>query len=128
MQDLLLNLQIPQDAFIFTSAQTCLKVALHIKWRGRHQYSELTWSSLTWKTIKHPKKVCIAMPGIIVFQRRWSVGSDDLFAPASFLVIFHLIWYVWTWSDYLLRSLSNIHIIDILIGHLFWNYYWYNQL
>lgn len=34
------------------------------------------------------------MPGIIVFRRRWSVGSDDLFAPASFLVVFHFIWLI----------------------------------
>ena len=34
------------------------------------------------------------MPGIIVFRRRWSVGSDDLIIPAGFLVIFHTIWYV----------------------------------
>jgi sn1-specific diacylglycerol lipase len=32
------------------------------------------------------------MPGIIVFRRRWSVGSDDLIVPAGLLVLFHAIW------------------------------------
>ena len=32
------------------------------------------------------------MPGIVVFQRRWSVGSDDLIVPASFLIAFHFLW------------------------------------
>lgn len=34
------------------------------------------------------------MPGLIVFRRRWSVGSDDLVVPGAFLFIVHLIWYV----------------------------------
>lgn len=32
------------------------------------------------------------MPGIVVFRRRWSVGSDDLVVPGLFLFIMHLIW------------------------------------
>ncbi|XP_026299974.1 sn1-specific diacylglycerol lipase alpha isoform X3 [Apis mellifera] len=32
------------------------------------------------------------MPGIVVFRRRWSVGSDDLVVPGAFLFILHLIW------------------------------------
>ncbi|CAH1799397.1 unnamed protein product [Owenia fusiformis] len=32
------------------------------------------------------------MPGIVVFKRRWSVGSDDLVVPAVFLIVLHLIW------------------------------------
>ncbi|XP_055616248.1 diacylglycerol lipase-alpha isoform X3 [Toxorhynchites rutilus septentrionalis] len=32
------------------------------------------------------------MPGIVVFRRRWSVGSDDLVVPGLFLFIIHLIW------------------------------------
>uniref|UniRef100_A0A182IX48 Diacylglycerol lipase-alpha n=1 Tax=Anopheles atroparvus TaxID=41427 RepID=A0A182IX48_ANOAO len=34
------------------------------------------------------------MPGIVVFQRRWSVGSDDLVVPGLFLLIIHSIWFV----------------------------------
>uniref|UniRef100_A0A182T424 Sn1-specific diacylglycerol lipase alpha n=1 Tax=Anopheles maculatus TaxID=74869 RepID=A0A182T424_9DIPT len=34
------------------------------------------------------------MPGIVVFQRRWSVGSDDLVVPGLFLLIIHFIWLV----------------------------------
>ncbi|XP_021926065.1 sn1-specific diacylglycerol lipase alpha isoform X2 [Zootermopsis nevadensis] len=34
------------------------------------------------------------MPGIVVFKRRWSVGSDDLVVPGVFLFVLHLIWIV----------------------------------
>ncbi|XP_014680563.1 PREDICTED: sn1-specific diacylglycerol lipase alpha-like [Priapulus caudatus] len=34
------------------------------------------------------------MPGIVVFKRRWSVGSDDLVVPAVFLCVLHLVWLV----------------------------------
>ncbi|KAJ8917361.1 hypothetical protein NQ315_002383 [Exocentrus adspersus] len=32
------------------------------------------------------------MPGLIVFRRRWSVGSDDLVVPGAFLCTMHMIW------------------------------------
>ncbi|XP_052133526.1 diacylglycerol lipase-alpha isoform X4 [Frankliniella occidentalis] len=32
------------------------------------------------------------MPGIVIFRRRWSVGSDDLVVPGVFLFVAHLIW------------------------------------
>ncbi|CAG9855011.1 unnamed protein product [Phyllotreta striolata] len=32
------------------------------------------------------------MPGLVVFRRRWSVGSDDLVVPGAFLFTVHLIW------------------------------------
>ncbi|KAL1488240.1 hypothetical protein ABEB36_015195 [Hypothenemus hampei] len=32
------------------------------------------------------------MPGLIVFRRRWSLGSDDLVVPGAFLFTTHLIW------------------------------------
>ncbi|KFO97795.1 Sn1-specific diacylglycerol lipase alpha, partial [Calypte anna] len=35
-----------------------------------------------------------AMPGIVVFRRRWSVGSDDLVLPAVFLFLLHTTWFV----------------------------------
>ncbi|XP_021695200.1 sn1-specific diacylglycerol lipase alpha isoform X3 [Aedes aegypti] len=34
------------------------------------------------------------MPGIVVFRRRWSVGSDDLVVPGLFLFVIHLIWLI----------------------------------
>uniref|UniRef100_A0A8D0H6K1 Diacylglycerol lipase-alpha n=1 Tax=Sphenodon punctatus TaxID=8508 RepID=A0A8D0H6K1_SPHPU len=34
------------------------------------------------------------MPGIVVFRRRWSVGSDDLVLPATFLFLLHTTWFV----------------------------------
>ncbi|XP_068979533.1 diacylglycerol lipase-alpha isoform X4 [Bombus flavifrons] len=46
------------------------------------------------------------MPGIVVFRRRWSVGSDDLVVPGAFLFILHLIW---------------MTVLSILLGVLDWN-------
>ncbi|XP_076163450.1 inactivation no afterpotential E isoform X3 [Ptiloglossa arizonensis] len=46
------------------------------------------------------------MPGIVVFRRRWSVGSDDLVVPGAFLFILHLIW---------------VTVLGILLGILEWN-------
>lgn len=34
------------------------------------------------------------MPGIVVFRRRWSVGSDDLVLPAIFLFLLHTTWFI----------------------------------
>ncbi|XP_069037642.1 diacylglycerol lipase-alpha [Lepisosteus oculatus] len=34
------------------------------------------------------------MPGMVVFRRRWSVGSDDLVLPALFLFLLHSAWLV----------------------------------
>ncbi|XP_061078415.1 diacylglycerol lipase-alpha-like isoform X2 [Conger conger] len=34
------------------------------------------------------------MPGMVVFRRRWSVGSDDLVLPAFFLFLLHCAWLV----------------------------------
>ncbi|XP_035274433.1 sn1-specific diacylglycerol lipase alpha [Anguilla anguilla] len=34
------------------------------------------------------------MPGMVVFRRRWSVGSDDLVLPALFLFLLHCTWLV----------------------------------
>nr|XP_009301226.2 sn1-specific diacylglycerol lipase alpha isoform X2 [Danio rerio] len=34
------------------------------------------------------------MPGMVLFRRRWSVGSDDLVLPAFFLFVLHCIWLV----------------------------------
>ncbi|XP_021355357.1 sn1-specific diacylglycerol lipase alpha-like isoform X2 [Mizuhopecten yessoensis] len=34
------------------------------------------------------------MPGIVVFRRRWSFGSDDLVVPSIFLLTIHLTWTV----------------------------------
>ncbi|KAH8397855.1 hypothetical protein KR222_003985 [Zaprionus bogoriensis] len=34
------------------------------------------------------------MPGLVVFRRRWSVGSDDLVVPGAFLLTMHFICFV----------------------------------
>ncbi|XP_011633569.1 sn1-specific diacylglycerol lipase alpha isoform X9 [Pogonomyrmex barbatus] len=46
------------------------------------------------------------MPGIVVFRRRWSVGSDDLVVPGAFLFILHLIW---------------LTVLGVLLGILEWD-------
>ncbi|XP_015123034.1 sn1-specific diacylglycerol lipase alpha isoform X1 [Diachasma alloeum] len=46
------------------------------------------------------------MPGIVVFRRRWSVGSDDLVVPGAFLLVLHLIWVV---------------ILGVLLGIVEWD-------
>lgn len=46
------------------------------------------------------------MPGIVVFRRRWSVGSDDLVVPGAFLFILHLIW---------------VTVLGVLLGILQWD-------
>ncbi|XP_063979131.1 diacylglycerol lipase-alpha isoform X4 [Diachasmimorpha longicaudata] len=46
------------------------------------------------------------MPGIVVFRRRWSVGSDDLVVPGVFLLALHLIWVV---------------ILGVLLGVVEWD-------
>ncbi|KAG7212746.1 hypothetical protein KM043_013011 [Ampulex compressa] len=46
------------------------------------------------------------MPGIVVFRRRWSVGSDDLVVPGAFLFILHLIWVI---------------VLAVLLGILEWD-------
>ncbi|XP_026669234.1 sn1-specific diacylglycerol lipase alpha isoform X5 [Ceratina calcarata] len=47
------------------------------------------------------------MPGIVVFRRRWSVGSDDLVVPGAFLFILHLIW---------------VTVLGVLLGILEWDH------
>ncbi|KAK2588419.1 hypothetical protein KPH14_004418 [Odynerus spinipes] len=46
------------------------------------------------------------MPGIVVFRRRWSVGSDDLVVPGAFLFVLHLIW---------------VTVLGVLLGILEWD-------
>ncbi|XP_034942676.1 sn1-specific diacylglycerol lipase alpha isoform X1 [Chelonus insularis] len=46
------------------------------------------------------------MPGIVVFRRRWSVGSDDLVVPGAFLSIVHIIW---------------ITVLGVILGIISWD-------
>ncbi|KAJ8333715.1 hypothetical protein SKAU_G00410340 [Synaphobranchus kaupii] len=41
---------------------------------------------------KVPTQYRAVMPGMVVFRRRWSVGSDDLVLPALFLFLLHCTW------------------------------------
>ncbi|KAG5681216.1 hypothetical protein PVAND_010670 [Polypedilum vanderplanki] len=55
------------------------------------------------------------MPGIVVFQRRWSVGSDDLVVPGLFLFIIHIIWLFILSSILLLFEYdSSIKCVELL--------------
>lgn len=67
------------------------------------------------------------MPGLIVFRRRWSVGSDDLVVPGAFLFTIHLIWWVCIWFCYV-RPLSGSDSISTkkIVPYISWpkiNYY-----
>lgn len=55
------------------------------------------------------------MPGMVMFRRRWSVGSDDLVLPALFLFLIHCIWWVTISS----RFLIFFFIIKILCIDIF---------
>ncbi|XP_055038998.2 diacylglycerol lipase-alpha [Misgurnus anguillicaudatus] len=55
------------------------------------------WYSLRYtRLFGHDAMVVLwaVMPGMVLFRRRWSVGSDDLVLPAFFLFILHCIWLV----------------------------------
>ncbi|XP_048765842.2 diacylglycerol lipase-alpha-like isoform X7 [Ostrea edulis] len=72
------------------------------------------------------------MPGIVVFKRRWSAGSDDFVLPALLLMILHVIWLLIlcitmgvTASDYddscfvasvSLRSFDLGYIVSLAVG------------
>ncbi|XP_026846173.1 sn1-specific diacylglycerol lipase alpha [Drosophila persimilis] len=63
------------------------------------------------------------MPGLVVFRRRWSVGSDDLVVPGAFLLTIHFICFVivsvsLVIFDYNTRILSIKLLFYHLIGYL----------
>lgn len=53
------------------------------------------------------------MPGMVMFRRRWSVGSDDLVLPALFLFILHCIWW-----DPVIVYIAGVFFV-------FFNYYFF---
>ncbi|XP_004527126.2 uncharacterized protein LOC101456038 [Ceratitis capitata] len=52
------------------------------------------------------------MPGLVVFRRRWSVGSDDLVVPGAFLLITHLICFVIVLTSLLVLE-YNLAILNL---------------
>ena len=36
----------------------------------------------------------VSMPGLVLYDRRWGVGSDDCIVPASMLSVTHLVWII----------------------------------
>nr|XP_022907133.1 sn1-specific diacylglycerol lipase alpha isoform X1 [Onthophagus taurus] len=56
------------------------------------------------------------MPGIVVFNRRWGVGSDDLVVPGVFLFIVHAIWLI---ILCVLLGLTHFDITQDSIKYLF---------
>ncbi|XP_045197127.2 diacylglycerol lipase-alpha-like isoform X2 [Mercenaria mercenaria] len=63
------------------------------------------------------------MPGIVVFGRRWSVGSDDMVLPALFMVVVHVIWlaalsYIFTKVEFDTSSQCSRELKDIVLGYI----------
>ncbi|XP_070074614.1 diacylglycerol lipase-alpha isoform X2 [Drosophila takahashii] len=63
------------------------------------------------------------MPGLVVFRRRWSVGSDDLVVPGAFLLTIHFICFLivsvsLVIFEYNTRILSIKLLFYHLIGYL----------
>ncbi|XP_012940156.1 diacylglycerol lipase-alpha [Aplysia californica] len=63
------------------------------------------------------------MPGIVVFRRRWSVGSDDLVVPMIFMIAVHVSWLV---SMAIVRGVvpfdpaheCTVDLRDLILGHI----------
>ncbi len=66
------------------------------------------------------------MPGLVIFKRRWAVGSDDLVVPATILFTIHFIWYeILKWTTILdikwkLNSISFAFLFNFLSIVLNW--------
>ncbi|XP_044260165.1 diacylglycerol lipase-alpha isoform X2 [Tribolium madens] len=63
------------------------------------------------------------MPGIVVFRRRWSVGSDDLVVPGVFLFTVHLIWTVILTVFLSLATFENLvycelQLLGLVLGYV----------
>nr|XP_015836274.1 PREDICTED: sn1-specific diacylglycerol lipase alpha [Tribolium castaneum] len=63
------------------------------------------------------------MPGIVVFRRRWSVGSDDLVVPGAFLFTVHLIWTVILTVFLSLATFENLvhcelQLLGLVLGYV----------
>lgn len=60
------------------------------------------------------------MPGLVVFKRRWSIGSDDLVVPAAFMIVVHLIWIIVLTTTLLVVNFDTDAIcMKDLKGHVF---------
>ena len=51
------------------------------------------------------------MPGLEMFGRRWSFGSDDLVLPHVVLALLHTAWYVTS------RYVTLIHLLTYLLTY-----------
>ncbi|XP_063923643.1 diacylglycerol lipase-alpha-like isoform X2 [Zophobas morio] len=63
------------------------------------------------------------MPGLVVFRRRWSVGSDDLVVPGAFLFTVHLIWTIILTVLLSLSTFANLEkcelqLLGLVVGYL----------
>ena len=61
------------------------------------------------------------MPGIVLFRRRWAVGSDDMVVASVFLTMLHLLWLVTNLVNqrllFIILSYYLVFLMDILIAH-----------
>lgn len=58
------------------------------------------------------------MPGVVVFKRRWSVGSDDFVVPGIFLLVLHTIWLIVLAVLLLVLDFGEVACISDLQGHM----------
>ncbi|XP_050302492.1 diacylglycerol lipase-alpha isoform X2 [Anthonomus grandis grandis] len=63
------------------------------------------------------------MPGLVVFRRRWSVGSDDLVVPGAFLFTTHITWtIILAVILFILKFDKSVHCIlliwSLVVGYL----------
>ncbi|KAF6032247.1 hypothetical protein EB796_009466 [Bugula neritina] len=60
------------------------------------------------------------MPGLVVFNRRWSIGSDDLPVPAMILVFLNSVWVI-----ALVSMVIEVHMTDGWRGDCSGGFLWY---
>lgn len=101
--------QAQQFQLEFTAAITKQIPSAFLHWICQQPTTCIKWRSL------------YRMPGVIIFRRRWSVGSDDFVVPGLFLFTIHLVWWVATSGRKVLRDwlsfcLSRIRIRLIILS------------
>ena len=51
------------------------------------------------------------MPGIVLYNRRWALGSDDILLPAVALALVHIIWWdFWIWCRDIFLSYKLFYV------------------
>ncbi|XP_055888225.1 diacylglycerol lipase-alpha-like isoform X3 [Biomphalaria glabrata] len=63
------------------------------------------------------------MPGVVVFGRRWSIGSDDLVVPMIFMIVVHSAWLmalgiVRGIVDFTSPEECTVNLRDLILGYI----------